>query len=317
MSVSARSSMSASLAVLTAGMLAVTPVQASVGPLALRIVSSDVHLYGLGTINQNYPQCGSSSSTDCGTIFYSGSDDMVSYEGAPTDEGGSGNPYYFWTIMPVNNYDSRIYTFTGTYQSPWESSCGDADSCTSDQKWVLVFSPPSSSYPGGYFSLGSATGGGSFTGVGGPNVTLTNTSLGYPETSFTQSGNRPYSGASSAAVVIRGGVVLPAKPETASRTTRSAAARPTGSDLKSTINKFFEDGIRPPPAAAATLPTQPPGISLFYPNKKQTAKPDTASRTTRNAAARGTAVVSLGPTWPVDVDADPATTQRSAPNRNR
>lgn len=49
-------------------------------------------------------------------------------------------------------------------------------------------------------------------------------------------------------------------------------------------------------------------------SKKDAAKPETASRSTRSPAARGTAVVYLGPTWPVDVNADPPATQEpSAP----
>jgi hypothetical protein len=49
-------------------------------------------------------------------------------------------------------------------------------------------------------------------------------------------------------------------------------------------------------------------------SKEDAAKPETASRSTRSPAARGTAVVYLGPTWPVDVNADPTATQEpSAP----
>lgn len=104
-----------------------------------------------------------------------------------------------------------------------------------------------------------------------------------------------------------------AKPETASRTTRSAAARAdAGSGYQ------YKNYLNNPSASAVRSATRSFSLNLLAEKVNSTAtKPETASRTTRNAAARGTAVVSLGPTWPVDVDADPATTQRSAPNRNQ
>jgi hypothetical protein len=354
MSVSARSYMSASLAVLTAGVVALAPVTPDVA--TPRILTADVTLAALddelwfaklfNDFNLNYTDefilyiqeyiqegLGATGETAKPAASRSTRSAAARADAAAATTPNYNSIYDSPLIPTAASLASRARAASVTpRQAP--SAKAAAASTKPAAAVTLPTQPPGISLfypnkkqttkPAAARASRSAAARADAGGVldGGDYKINFNDVAGLAAPANQQAGAPPnYSGATSAAVVIdglgrlRGGVVLPPKPETASRTTRNAAARAdagSGYQYKNYLNNPSASAVR---SAARSFAFQ---WNLLAEKVNSTAtKPETASRTTRNAAARGTAVVSLGPTWPVDVDADPATTQRSAPNRNR